>query len=366
MNYEDILNYNDLLNETFGTEDMDLIEEDYYDEDVATEASVKGATKKAFAFVANIIRRVIDAITRWIKNRSINKLVAFLKNKVAKFDGEKKPDEDANGNQLYIDNVTGQQTTSAKDANGKKNTKVNTTSDQRNIWLKLRKTMDGYTNKSVTDTWAVFCNLIGRFKSADELVRLQALLRQIKSTPVDKFGKELSGLKTTKGFSGNTVIGEIGSGNGILSLFPIINMLVTKAKKTGEIDKTNATNGFGSLTKGQCDLIGKSLKALMACISHFMLKTMRYYQSKEDQWTMTSNQKQIVAAIKNCQKIVYDIIKAANVAIGAVNTDNFEEADNESVELDMNDMIMDMMITNESLSDELIANDEIMNEDYSD
>ena len=358
MNYEDILSMQDTLNEVFFESD-DLIEEDYYDEDVATEASVKGATKKAFAFVANIIRRVIDAITRWIKNRSINKLVAFLKNKVAKFDGEKKPDKDTNGKQLYIDNVTGQQTTNAKDANGKKNAKVNTTPDQKNIWLKLRKNMEGSTNGNVTDTWAVFCKMISRFKSADELVRLQALLRQIKSTPVDKFGKELSELKTTKGFGGDTVIGEIGSSNGILKLFPVLSYLTGVKDADGE-------QVFDSLTKGQCDLIGKSLKALMACISHFMLKTMRYYQSKEDQWTMTSNQKQIVAAIKNCQKIVYDIIKAANVAIGAVNTDNFEEADNESVELDVNDMIMDMMITNESLSDELIANDEIMNEDYSD
>ena len=343
--YEDILSMQDQLNEVFYESD-DLIEEDYYDEDVATEASVKGATKKAFAFVANIIRRVIDAITRWIKNRSINKLVSFLKNKIAKYSDKDVQSKDENGNLLYYKKDGTTTTTKTK------NPKYDRKNDQRAIWDKLKTSMNGSNGKSNTDTWAVFCNIIDEFKSADQLVTLQALLRQIKSTPVDKFGKELSGLKATKGFGGNTVIGSIGSGDGILKLFPILNMLVKKNKQ-GTINKNAATNGFVPVSKGQCDIIGKSLKTFMACISHFMLKTMRYYQSKEDQWTMTSNQKQIVAAIKNCQKIVYDIIKAANVAIGGVNTDNFEEADNESVEVDMNDMMLDMMITNESLTEAL-------------
>ena len=331
MNYEDILSMQDQLNEVF-YESEDLIEEDYYDEDVATEATVKGVTKKVFAMAMNIGRRIIEAITRWIRNRSINKLVVFLKNKIAKFkhDDQKKV-WDKIGEKLKTD------------GKGSKNGKV------------------GSGTYSTSNVGYVL-SLINTFRSSDILVKLQALLRQIKSTPIDKFGKEITAFKTTT--TNDTIasvkktgaVMNVGAGN-ILSALggnatmtaaynALLNSIVT-------ISNSIDANSMNEISKGQCDIIGKSLKTLMAVISQFTLKTIHFFQRKDDQWKMTGTQKAIIKILKEAQTVVYDCIKATNIMLAEAKTDDYEEIDEESVELDMNEMLMDMSIMTESLADEV-------------
>ena len=343
MNYEDILNYNDLLNETFGTEDMDLIEEDYYDADVATEATVKGVTKKVYAMVMNVGRRIIEAITRWIRNRSINKLVAFLKNKVAKF----------------------------KEA------------DQKKVWGEISKALSkggkgskhgdvgagDYSSGSVT----YVIRLMASLRTSDGLVKLQALLRQIKSTPVDKFGKEITQFKTTTTSDvisnvkktgatmytnpGN-ILSAIGDGNTLCESYKaIMESFITQANNNISIDN------MPELSKGQCDIIGKSLKTLMAVISQFTLKTIHFFQRKDDQWKMTGVQKAIIKILKESQKVTYDAIKATNIMLSEAKTDDYEEVE-ESADMSITDMLMDMSITSESLSYEVENMDDSNLDDF--
>ena len=329
-NYEDVMSMEDVINDAFDFEsdnDFDIVEED-----LATEATVKGAAKTAFAWVASVIRRVIDAITRWIKNRSINKLVAFLKNKVAKFE-----DNDVAG--VKYDAST--KTASLRNS-------------QQMIWYeKIRKNLNGSATGDATDTWTIFTNIIANFKNADSLVKLNAILRQIKTTPVEKFGKEINAVKPqmwkTRQFS------ALGSLDGVLTLLPLVGAL---------INGSASAKAFESLTKAQCDIIGKCLKSLMACVSLFLNKTLQYFQRKDDQWTMSSNQKNIAACIKNCQKVVYDVISAANIAIGGVNTDNYDEKSDESVEL--SDTMAAMMSTGMALESAVAEMENITTESYDD
>ena len=342
MNYEDILNYNDLLNETFGTEDMDLIEEDYYDEDVATEASVKGVTKKVYAMVMNVGRRIIEAITRWIRNRSINKLVVFLKNKVAKF----------------------------KDT------------DQKNVWEDIYKALASGgkgskhgnvgAGKYSTDNVTYIIKLMASLRTSDGLVKLQALLRQIKSTPIDKFGKEITQFKTTTTSDiisnvkktgatmytkpGN-ILSAIGDGSEIYESYRNIMDAFVAQSKISDISK------MPELSKGQCDIIGKSLKTLMAIISQFTLKTIHFFQRKDDQWKMTGVQKAIIKILKESQKVTYDAIKATNIMLSEAKTDDYEEVE-ESADMSITDMLMDMSITSESLSYEVESMDDSNLDDF--
>ena len=325
-NYEDVMSMEDVINDAFNFDsdiDFDIVEED-----LATEATVKGAAKTAFAWVASVIRRVIDAIARWIKNRSINKLVAFLKNKLAKFDDKTKVDPN--------------------DPN------KTSPSDQRLIWRKIRQNMD---RTGTTSTWVLFSNIVNEYRNADMLVKLNAILRQIQTTPVEKFGKEINAIKP--GLWKGTKMFAIGSADGVLKLLPMMGMLTNKTNNNG--GESYVTN----LTKAQCDIIGKSLKSLMACLSLFLNKTLQYFQRKDDQWTMTGNQKNIAACIKNCQKTVYDIIKAANIAIGGINTDNYDEKDvEESVEL--SDTMAAMMSTGMALESAVFEMENITTESYDD
>ena len=342
MNYEDILNYNDLLNETFGTEDMDLIEEDYYDEDVATEASVKGVTKKVYAMVMNVGRRIIEAITRWIKNRSINKLVAFLKNKVAKF----------------------------KDA------------DQKKVWDEISKAIasggkgskHGDVGAGEYSTGAVtyIIQLMASLRTSDGLVKLQALLRQIKSTPIDKFGKEITQFKTTTTSDVISNVKKTGAtmytnpGNILSAIGDGSNLCESYKKLMDSFVKQPATmkiNNMPELSKGQCDIIGKSLKTLMAVISQFTLKTIHFFQRKEDQWKMTGVQKAIIKILKESQKVTYDAIKATNIMLSEAKTDDYEEVE-ESADMSITDMLMDMSITSESLSYEVENMDDSNLDDF--
>ena len=325
-NYEDVMSMEDVINDAFNFDsdvDFDIVEED-----LATEATAKGAAKTAFAWVASVIRRVIDAIARWIKNRSINKLVAFLKNKLAKFDDKTLKTRDA-GFGIKYDST-----------------------DQSDIWTKIRKNMNGVGGS--TDTWKLFSNMINEYRNADTLVKLNAILRQIKTTPVEKFGKEINAIKP--GLWKSTKMSAIGSADGVLKLLPMMGMLTQ--------DNTNDAH-VADLTKAQCDIIGKSLKSLLACLSLFLNKTLQYFQRKDDQWTMTGNQKNIAACIKNCQKTVYDIIKAANIAIGGVNIDNYDEKDvEESVEL--SDTMAAMMSTGMALESAVAEMENITTGSYDD
>ena len=317
MNFSDeILDLKYQLDDVFGTESDDMVDE--YDE-LGTEATVKGTTKRVVAFVKAICRKIIDLITRWVKNRQINKLVAFLKNKIAKFEKE----------------------------------------DQAKAWAKLKKNVNG------DSVWKHFVGMINVCNAADQLVRLNAINRQIKSIPIDKFGKSLKDIKTTvKGNKATLKFENIGSGDWP-DLFPLINKVVTTSETTPE-----------EITKAQCDTIGKCLKSLMACLSNFTLKTMHFYDRVEDQWLKTPNQKNVIKALQNTQVIVRDIIDVVNNAFTGVKTDNYDEKDEDDDDdtptvantpiittnsVDMSNDLMDMYILNEDI-DQLIKDMDVATE----
>ena len=317
MNFSDeILDLKYQLDEVFGTESDDMVDE--YDE-LGTEATVKGTTKRVVAFVKAICRKIIDLITRWVKNRQINKLVAFLKNKIAKFE------------KAY----------------------------QTKAWEDLKKNVNG------DNVWKHFVGMINVCNAADQLVRLNAINRQIKSIPIDKFGKSLKDIKTiVKKNKATLKFENIGSGNWP-ELFPLISKVVTSS------DNTPA-----EITKAQCDTIGKCLKSLMACLSNFTLKTMHFYDRAEDQWFKTPNQKNVIKALQNTQVIVRDIIDVVNNAFTGVKTDNYDEKDDDDDDdtptaantsiittnsVDMSDDLMDMYILNEDI-DQLIKDMDVATE----
>ena len=387
MNFSDeILDLKYQLDDVFGTESDDMVDE--YDE-LGTEATVKGSIKKASNFVLSIGRKIVDLIMRWIRNRSINKLVGYLKNKVAKYTGK----------------------------------------DQLSALLQLLKVACKTGTKSGSEgpgnettrrlTFVVL--LVTKFNSNDQLVRLNAINRQIKGIPVDKFGKTLKSLKETIGkdtikrvkktgvtqyTADDDVFGAIGGKGDIVEAYDSLLMTllgdnntssnldsVAKRIMTVNLWNTNhniknaaaykdrkkmveltpdgeqvaALTGLNkvNLTKGNCDTIGKTLKALMACLSSFTLKTMDFYGRNEDQWLMTGNQKAIIKILKDTQKAVYTTISTTNNLFVDVKTDDFEEKDEDWNEesVDMSDELMEMMITSESLSNE-IANIPEMDDEY--
>ena len=315
MNFSDeILDLKYQLDDVFGTESDDMVDE--YDE-FGTEATVKGTTKRVVAFVKAICRKIIDLITRWVKNRQINKLVAFLKNKIAKFEKD----------------------------------------DQEKAWKSLQKHVNGET------VWKHFVGMINVCNAADQLVRLNAINRQIKSIPIDKFGKSLKDVKATvKGNKAELKFENIGSGDWT-KLFPLIGKVVTSSETTP-----------GEITKAQCDTIGKCLKSMMACLSNFTLKTMHFYDRAEDQWFKTPNQKNVIKALQNTQVIVRDIIDVVNNAFTGVKTDNYDEKDEDDDDntvtpgpqittnsVDMSDDLMEMYILNEDI-DQLIKDMDVATE----
>ena len=387
MNFSDeILDLKYQLDDVFGTESDDMVDE--YDE-LGTEATVKGSIKKASNFVLSIGRKIVDLIMRWIRNRSINKLVGYLKNKVAKYTGK----------------------------------------DQLSALLQLLKVACKTGTKSGSEgpgnetagRLAFVVLLVTKFNSNDQLVRLNAINRQIKGIPVDKFGKTLKSLKETIGkdtikrvkktgvtqyTADDDVFGAIGGKGDIVEAYAsllatligdnnpssnldsvakrimtvnlwntnhnIKNAAAYKDRKkmvelTPDGEQVAALTGLNkvNLTKGNCDTIGKTLKALMACLSSFTLKTMDFYGRNEDQWLMTGNQKAIIKILKDTQKAVYTTISTTNNLFVDVKTDDFEEKDEDWNEesVDMSDELMEMMITSESLSNE-IANIPEMDDEY--
>ena len=372
MNFSDeILDLKYQLDDVFGTESDDMVDE--YDE-LGTEATVKGSIKKASNFVLSIGRKIVDLIMRWIRNRSINKLVGYLKNKVAKYTGK----------------------------------------DQLVALLQLLKAACNTGTKSGSEgpgsetigRLSFVVLLVTKFANNDQLVRLNAINRQIKGIPVDKFGKTLKGLKETIGKDAikrvkktgvtvytkdDNVFGAIGGNDALtVSYQSLLNTLTTTSVSESDKDKikkidikdliskikdgkniSDLVKEFElddldtTLTKGNCDTIGKTLKALMACLSSFTLKTMDFYGRNEDQWLMTGNQKAIIKILKDTQKAVYTAISTTNNLFVDVKTDDFEEKDEDWNEesVDMSNELMEMMITSESLSKE-IANIPEMDDEY--
>ena len=389
MNFSDeILDLKYQLDDVFGTESDDMVDE--YDE-LGTEATVKGSIKKASNFVLSIGRKIVDLIMRWIRNRSINKLVGYLKNKVAKYTGK----------------------------------------DQLSALLQLLKAACKTGTKSgsegpgreTTGRLSFVVLLVTKFANNDQLVRLNAINRQIKGIPVDKFGKTLKGLKETIGkdaikrvkktgvtqyTADDDVFGAIGGKGDIVEAYASLlatligdalssnaSAMSSVAKRIMAVNLWNTNQNIKnsskykdrkkmieltpegeqiisliglskvSLTKGNCDTIGKTLKALMACLSSFTLKTMDFYGRNEDQWLMTGNQKAIINILKDTQKAVYTAISTTNNLFVDVKTDDFEEKDEDWNEesVDMSDDLMEMMITSESLSNE-IANIPEMDDEY--
>ena len=372
MNFSDeILDLKYQLDDVFGTESDDMVDE--YDE-LGTEATVKGSIKKASNFVLSIGRKIVDLIMRWIRNRSINKLVGYLKNKVAKYTGK---DQLAALLQLLkAAGTTG--TKSGSEGPGKE------TAGRLNFVVLL----------------------VTKFANNDQLVRLNAINRQIKGIPVDKFGKTLKGLKETIGKDAikrvkktgvteytedDDVFGAIGGKDALVVSYQSllntltapsvservedqikkidIKTLISKAKDSNNMSDTLTEYGLddldSNLTKSNCDTIGKNLKALMACLSSFTLKTMDFYGRNEDQWLMTGNQKAIIKILKDTQKAVYTAISTTNNLFVDVKTDDFEEKDEDWNEesVDMSNELMEMMITSESLSKE-IDNIPELDDDY--
>jgi hypothetical protein len=321
-NQIDILDLNDAINEAFGFEsddDFDLVQDDEYD--VATEATAKGVTKKIFAVIMDVCRRIINAITRWVKNRSINKLVAFLKNKVAKFEDNE---------QIPI---------------------INKILDNNAKGLKKAKGAElGVSGRTGQNRFMTLLGIMDTYGNADGVVKLNAILRQLKSISIEKFGKEINNVKGTIGSDmisnvRNTGVARGAKPGNILSaigdptnnsMFVAYAGIMRSIALKGRLNITTIYQNVCPLTKAKCDIIGKAIKLLMEVISQFTLKTIRYYQSREDQWTMTKSQKAVITILKGTQQYVYDIIDVTNILLQDVKTDNFNEKDidNESVSID--------------------------------
>ena len=316
----DILDLNDAINEAFYCESddgFDLVQDDY---DITTEATAKGVSKQIFAVIMNVCPRIIDAITRWIKNRSINKLVAFLKNKVAKFEDNE---------QIAI---------------------INKILENNKKGLKKAKGAElGVSGRIGYHRTLTLLGIMDTYGNADGVVKLSAILRQLKSISNEKFGKEINNVKNTvgsdmirnvrntgvaRGFKPGTLMNEIGDPNN--NLFVAYAGIMKTIAEKGRLNVTTIYQQVFPLTKAKCDIIGKAIKLLLEVISQFTLKTIRYYQSREDQWTMTKSQKAVITILKGTQQHVYDIIDVTNILLQDVKTDNFNEKDidNESVTID--------------------------------
>ena len=320
-NQIDIIDLNDAINEAFyceSNDDIDLVQNDY---DITTEATAKGVTKQIFAVVMDVCRRIINAITRWVKNRSINKLVAFLKNKVAKFEDNE---------QIAI---------------------INKIIENNKKGLKKAKGAElGVSGRSGHGRFMTLLGIMDTFGNADGVVKLNAILRQLKSVSNEKFGKEINDVKNTVGSDmirntrdtgvargakpGNIMklIGDPTNNNLFVAYAGIMKTIAMK----GRLNVTTINRRVFPITKAQCDIIGKAIKLLLEVISQFTLKTIRYYQSREDQWTMTKSQKAVITILKGTQQYVYDIIDVTNILLQDVKTDNYNEKDidNESVSID--------------------------------
>ncbi len=182
------------------------------------------------------------------------------------------------------------------------------------------------------------------------LARLTTLNRQIKSTPIDKFGKALKDIKTeVKNAKPTPDFSKIGDNStNWVNMFPLLSKVVEAS--------TPAAAAVADITKGQCDTIGKCLKMYMSCLSNFTLKTMHFFDRQEDTWFKTANQKAVVAALKNVQKAVRNVISMTNSALQNVKTGNLDEKDEEaeeSADASMLDMIMDIQIVSESIKNEI-------------
>lgn len=318
-NQIDILDLNDAINEAFYCEsddDFDLVQDDY---DITTEATAKGVTKQIFAVIMDVCRRIIHAITKWIKNRSINKLVALLK-------------------------------------------KIATLTDQSQARALLRifrkakitGTKNGEVGAGIT-TEGNYINVLIfmlNFKSADSFVKLNAILRQIKATPVEKWNKELTDAKSKIGnnrirgasktgtgvyVEPGTIISSIGKDYPLVYGFGLLFNYIKKIPNLSGTKLPDRINFIVPLTKAHCENIGKTLKVFMEILAQFTMKTLRFYQQKEDQWAMTKSQKAVITILKDMQSYVYDCINVTNILITDIKKDDLnerEDIDNESVSID--------------------------------
>ena len=332
-NYEDLMNLDDAINEAFGFEsddDFDLVDDEY--DVVATEATAKGVTKKIFAVVMDVCRRIINAITRWIKNRSINKLVALLK-KIATL-------TDKSQERAFVRVFRKAAVTGTK--KGEVGAGITTTGNYINV-----------------------LTFMLNFKNADNFVKLNAILRQIKSTPLEKWNKELTDAKSRIGNDriravGNTrtgtyvepgtIMSSIGDGKPLIYGFEYLFDYIKKIPNS----PTNY-NFIIPLTKGHCENIGKTLKVFMEILAQFTMKTLRFYQQKEDQWTMTKSQKAVVTILKDMQSYVYDCVSVTNTLITDIKKEDLnerEDIDNESVSIDS--VMYDMYNISTALESEVV------------
>ena len=301
---DDLFGFESDEEDLFGTEGV----KDFF---VNAKNKAKGAIKKSFAFVMNILRTIVSAITTWWKNKKIKKLVKLLKETVALKD-------DA----IRDDRVR----------------RIATANKDADLLLALM----------------VECS------NAEKSKQFKKILENVKSVSVtdDNFEKKMSDIS---GFSKLTAyilkaFGENPDG-------PVDSM----GTKTMTIERTYKRNTtFRKIDEVDCNVAGQALSDIVIAVAIYSRKLTQYYQRKGETWFMQEADKNTLTAIKNAQKATSKLISTVNSVLKEAvskSNDNQKEKAKLDKQVEKNSVkpetapesimsdIKEMMAANESLND---------------